>query len=63
MTDDALFRAAEAFRQYKENGGQKKRVMPDFMIGAAADIANAPLLTANAGDFDGFFPALQLIAP
>src|ERR1043165_6870159 len=33
MGNDALFRAAEAFRQYKENGGQKKRVLPDFLVG------------------------------
>jgi len=63
MNDDALYRAAEAFQQYKDNGGQKKRVLPDFMIGAVAEIANAPLLTANTDDFDGYFPTLQLIAP
>lgn len=63
MNDEVLFRAAQAFRLYKENGGQKKRVLPDLMIGALAETANAPLLTANAGDFEGFFPALQLISP
>jgi len=56
-------REPEEFQQYKDNGGQKKRVLPDFMIGAVAEIANAPLLTANTDDFDGYFPTLQLIAP
>jgi predicted nucleic acid-binding protein len=63
MSDGALYRAAQAFKQYKDNGGQKKRVLPDFLIGATAELANAPLLTANADDFDGFFPTLELIAP
>ncbi|HEX3888870.1 MAG TPA: PIN domain-containing protein [Phenylobacterium sp.] len=63
-SDDAtLFRAGTAFRQYKANKGTKTNVLPDFLIGAIAEVAGAPLITANAKDFTGYFPTLQLIAP
>lgn len=63
-TDDAaLFRAGKAFLQYRKQGGPKNRVLPDFLIGAVAEVANAPLLTANPGDFEKYFPQLNLIQP
>lgn len=61
--DPALFRAGQAYKQYKSGGGQKKRVLPDFIIGAIADSAGAPLITNNASDFAKYFPGLQLISP
>jgi predicted nucleic acid-binding protein len=62
-SDQVLFRAASAFKRYKENGGPKERVLPDFLVGAIADVANAPLITANAKDFRTYFPDLKLICP
>jgi len=62
-SDSVLFRAAEAFRQYKANGGPKTTVLPDFLVGAIAEVSNAPLITVNAKDFAGYFPALKIISP
>ena len=62
--DDALYRAGLAFKKYKdENKGPKTGVLPDFLIGAAAEVAGTPLLTANPADFGKYFPALALICP
>lgn len=62
--DAALFRAGEAFKRYKnEHKGKKTNVLPDFIIGAVAEIERTPLLTANPGDFAGYFPNLRLIHP
>lgn len=62
--DAALFRAGEAFKKYKnENKGQKLGVLPDFLIGAVAEIEGTPLMTINSKDFTGYFPNLTLISP
>lgn len=61
--DDALFSAGKAYKLYRSRNGTKTNVLPDFLIGAAAEFENAPLVTANAKDFAGYFPNVQLIAP
>ncbi len=61
--DAALFRAAMAFKDYRKNGGSKTNVLPDFLIGAIAEVAGSPLITANRKDFLGYFPQLQVISP
>jgi predicted nucleic acid-binding protein len=62
--DDVLFRAGRAFKQYRdENKGPKLGVLPDFLIGATAEMFEAPLITANARDFIGYFPGVNLICP
>ena len=61
--DDALFRAGKAFLRYRsENKGQKLGVMPDFLIGATAEVQNAPLITDNKKDFMKYFPTVAFIA-
>ena len=53
--DEALFRAGEAFKTYKNvNKGTKTGVLPDFLIGAIAETENTPIgQPAKAGDGDG----------
>ena len=63
-SDAALFRASEAFKVYRDvNKGSKTGVLPDFIIGAVAEVSDAPLITTNAKDFTGYFPKLKLISP
>lgn len=62
--DEALFRAGRAYHKYKkENKGPKMGVLPDFFIGAIADVEKGPLMTDNRRDFPGYFPELKLITP
>lgn len=62
--DSALFRAGKAFKQYRdENAGPKLNVLPDFLIGAAAETLNCSLMTTNPNDFRGYFPDVDLITP
>ena len=63
--DAALFRAGKAFKAYRDanRGKPKDRVLPDFMIGAAAEMSNAPLVTANPRHFKQWFPTLAIIEP
>lgn len=64
QTDDAvLWRAGRAYKQYRAQSGTKNNVLPDFLIGAAAEVTGTPLLTANHKDYVGYFPKVTLIHP
>jgi predicted nucleic acid-binding protein len=63
-TDEALFRAAKAYRAYKEdNKGPKAGVLPDFLIGALADAEGKPLITRDTKKVGKYFPSLQTVSP
>ena len=63
-SDAALFRASRVYKQYKGiNKGPKSSLLPDFLIGAAAETLGRPLVTTNARDFQSYFDELQLIHP
>jgi predicted nucleic acid-binding protein len=63
FTNEMLFRAGKAFREHREKGGNKSNVLSDFLIGAQAEIEDAPLLTMDTGAFKGYFPKVALITP
>lgn len=55
--------AAAAFRRYRERGGVRAGVLPDFFIGGQALAQGWPLLTRDAARYRTYFPELQLICP
>lgn len=60
-TNDALFRAAKAFRRYRETTpGNKVNVLPDFLIGALAESEGHPLLTRNPNPIRHYFKDLEV---
>jgi predicted nucleic acid-binding protein len=59
----ALFLAGKAFAQYRSAGGIRTGVLPDFFIGAHADVERLPLLTRDARRYRHYFPTVALIAP
>lgn len=66
--DDALFKAGQAYKAYRQKKrapGEpfKNNVLPDFLIGALAEVEGIPLLTTNQDDFKKYFPDLQIIHP
>ena len=48
MPHPALFRAGKAFQEYRRRGGTKTGILPDFFIGAHAEVAGMRLLTRGA---------------
>jgi predicted nucleic acid-binding protein len=58
----ALYLAARAYAQYRQRGGSKGQVLPDFFIGAHAAVEDWPLLTRDARRFKRYFPTLAAIA-
>lgn len=61
--DQALFRAGKAYAQYRRNRGQKLNVLPDFFVGALADVEGAPVLTRDPRKVQTYFPTVDVISP
>jgi predicted nucleic acid-binding protein len=59
----ALFLAGQAFRRYRSAGGPRTSVLPDFFIGAHAQVMNIPILTRDVRRYRSYYPKVKLIAP
>jgi len=57
------FLAGKAFARYRAMGGSRNNVLPDFFIGAHAEVERLPLLTRDARRYRTYFPNVTLIAP
>lgn len=62
-TDEALYRAGRAFLDYRANGGPRESLLPDFLVGALAELEGEPLLTRDPGKVGTYFPGVRLICP
>ena len=58
---EATFLAGQAFRRYRKNKGQKKRVLANFLIGAHASVAGFGLISRDNG-YRKYFK-LELLNP
>ncbi|HMT93752.1 type II toxin-antitoxin system VapC family toxin [uncultured Thiothrix sp.] len=58
---EASFLAGQAFRRYRKNGGQKQRVLANFLIGAHASVAGFGLISRDTGYLKYF--KLELLNP
>ncbi len=63
LRKSALFRAGQAYAEYRRNGGEKTNVLPDFFVGAQAVDLGVPLLTRDVKRYRRYFPELELITP
>ena len=63
MPKSALFQAGKAFERYRRSGGTRTGVLPDFFIGAHAQVARLPILTRDIARYRTYFPNVGLIAP
>lgn len=60
---DVLFQAGSTRRRYRQNGGAKARILPDFLIGAQAMVEGWRLLTRDVRTYGTYFPTVELITP
>ena len=60
---EAAYRAGLAHTAYRRRGGARERTLPDFFIGAHAELAGHRLLTRDARRYEAYFPTLELITP
>ena len=59
----AAINAGLSHAQYRKQGGERERALPDFLIGAHAAIKGYRLLTRDARRYRRYFPDLEIIAP
>jgi predicted nucleic acid-binding protein len=55
--------AAQAFLKYRQSGGSKTSPLPDFYIGAHAEVEGHTVVTRDAARYRTYFPSVSLIAP
>jgi predicted nucleic acid-binding protein len=60
---EAAFAAGKAHGNYRRSGGTRERTLPDFFVGAHAQVRNYRILTRDARRYRMHFPALEIIAP
>lgn len=60
---EAAFGAGHAFVAYRRARGPKRSPLPDFYIGAHADLRGYRLLTRDPARYRMYFPTLEIIAP
>lgn len=63
MPREALFLGGKAHRQYRQRGGTRNGVLPDFLIGAHAAVNGWAILTRDAARFRSYFPGVFLLTP
>lgn len=59
----AAFPAARAFAAYRKGGGTRTSPLPDFFIGAHAEVENLTILTRDPAQYRTHFPKVKLICP
>ena len=59
----ALFLAGKAFQRYRAAGGIRTGVLPDFFLGAHAEVTNSLLVTRDTRRYRTYFPTIELISP
>lgn len=59
----ALIAAAKAFVSYRKNKGTKTSTLPDFFIGAHAQVLKIPLLTRDTSRIKTYYPDVRIISP
>jgi predicted nucleic acid-binding protein len=55
--------AGRMYAQYLKRAGAASRVVPDFLIGAHAQLHATALITRDAGYYRDYFEKLQIINP
>ena len=63
LTLEECHRAGRAFREYRQRNGRRTTILPDFLIGAQAEMRGWPLVTRDRKGFASYFPDLTIIDP
>jgi predicted nucleic acid-binding protein len=59
----AAFLAGHAHTSYRQVGGRREAILPDFLIGAHAAVTGRPLLTRDPRRVASYIPGATLITP
>ena len=59
----AHFLASRIWREYRAKGGKRDRILPDFLVGAHAQVQANQLISRGRGFYRTLFPKLRLVDP
>lgn len=59
----AAFLAGQAHATYRQAGGRRQAILPDFLIGAHAAVTGRSLLTRDPRRIAAYLPGVTLISP
>ena len=59
----AAYVTSVAFLKYRAQGKTKTSTLPDFFIGAHAEVEKLPLVTRDVNRYRKYFPNVKLICP
>jgi predicted nucleic acid-binding protein len=60
---EAAWLAGRTFRRYREEGGPRQHLIPDFLIAAHAQLQADRLAAKDRGYLRRYFPALPVLTP
>jgi predicted nucleic acid-binding protein len=60
---ETSFVAGRLYHQYRRRGGERTRILPDFLIAAHAQLHADRLLTRDKRFFTTIFPKLKAVSP
>jgi predicted nucleic acid-binding protein len=60
---EACYEAGLAHAQYRKSGGGRERTLPDFFVGAHAQVRGYRVLTRDPRRYRHYFPRVGLITP
>jgi predicted nucleic acid-binding protein len=63
LSNEAHFMASRVWRAYRKQGGQRTKILADFLIGAHAHVQTSRLLSRDRGFYGKLFPKLSLLDP
>ena len=63
LTEDASLLAGRIFRAYRDEGGPRTTILPDFLVAAHAATEADSLATEDRGYLRAYFPDIRILTP